>query len=260
MKITFIAFIILFISAFAGSSHAEANIDAQANNPLANLTAFNIQDYGIAKLSDTSKTGNQVWFRYAKPIKIGSGTWLARLSLPINTFPVSSQGNRETAIGDLNFFAAYLFNTGNKNISFGIGPQLTAPTTTNKKLDSKKWSAGFANVLFNANSSLFQFGYLLTWQASFAGSSDAENVSLGAFQPFAFYQLGQGYYIRSAPIWTYSFINSNHNVPLGIGAGKVIKSESVVYNLFIEPQGSVAHKGRLQPLWQIFIGFNMQFY
>jgi hypothetical protein len=32
--------------------------------------------------------------------------------------------------------------------SFGIGPQLTAPTATKDVVGSEKWSAGLVNVLF----------------------------------------------------------------------------------------------------------------
>ncbi len=114
-------------------------------------------------------------------------------------------------------------------------------------------------MLFNASSRRFQYGYLLTWQASFAGKSDREDVNVGAFQPFLFYQLGKGRYLRSAPIWVYNFDNSSYSVPIGIGFGQVIPTEKVVYNVFIEPQWSVADKGAGYPKWQIFVGFNMQF-
>jgi len=94
-----------------------------------------------------------------------------------------------------------LIDTGNPAVSFGFGPQITAPTASKDELGSGKWSAGFANVLFNASSPRFQYGYLLTWQESFAGDNDREFVNILAFQPFAFYQLGGGTYLRAAPIW-----------------------------------------------------------
>jgi hypothetical protein len=84
-----------------------------------------------------------------------------RASLPINSFPVGAAGDTETGVGDLNLFAAYLFDTGNPAVSFGIGPQLTAPTATKDELGSEKWSAGLVNVLFDGRSSKFQYGYLL---------------------------------------------------------------------------------------------------
>jgi hypothetical protein len=231
---------------------------AQANNPLANFTAVNLQDYYIGKLTSPDKSANQFWMRYAQPISLGSTNWIFRASLPVSTLPVAPSFSSTTGIGDLNAFAAYLIDTGDPAVSFGIGPQLTVPTG-NDDVGSKKWSAGLANVLFNASSRRFQYGYLLTWQASFAGSDDHPDVNVGAFQPFLFYQLGKGLYLRSAPIWTYNFENKTYSMPLGVGIGQVIPTRAVVYNLFVEPQWSVADKGAGYPKWQIFFGFNMQF-
>jgi hypothetical protein len=223
------------------------------------MTAFNIQDYYIGDLTEVDKDANQGWLRFAKPVSVSDTNWLMRASLPINTFPTPPRGGTETGIGDFNIFAAYLMDTGNPALSFGFGPQLTAPTASKDKLGREKWSAGFANVLFNAESRVFQYGYLLTWQHSVAGEGDRDDVNSGAFQPFLFLQLGGGTYLRSAPIWVYNFENDDYSVPLGVGIGQVIKKDKTVYNMFIEPQFSVADSGPGQPNWQIFVGFNMQF-
>jgi len=236
-----------------------ANDAAQANNPLANFTAVNLQDYYIGELTSPDKSANQFWLRYAKPVSIDKTNWILRASLPVNSYPVGQNQSTETGLGDFNVFAAYLIDIGDPAVSFGIGPQLTAPTATNDDLGSGKWSAGFANVLFNAKSHKFQYGYLLTWQASFAGDSDRQNVNVGALQPFAFYQLGGGTYLRAAPIWVRNFENDTYSVPLGIGIGQVIPKGETVYNVFIEPQWSVADEGDGYPKWQVFVGFNMQF-
>lgn len=238
----------------------KAAVAAQANNPLADLTAFNIHYYHIAKLTESDETADQVWLRYAKPLSTGKSTWLFRASLPINHFSLPPDGGKETGIGDLNMFAAYLFDVGNPAISFGLGPQLTMPTATEDLLGSEKWSAGLANVLFNATSPKFQYGYLLTWQHSFAGEDNREDVNFAAFQPFAMYQLGKGYYLRSVGIWAFNLENDNYNIPIGLGIGKVFRKGKTVYNAFVEPQYTVAEEGPGQPEQQVFIGFNMQFY
>lgn len=231
---------------------------AQANNPLANSTAFNLQDYYIGKITESERRANQFWLRYARPFKLGETNWLMRASLPVNSYPVGPSQSRENGLGDLNLFAAYLIDVGNPAVSFGIGPQATLPTATEDGLGSDKYSFGLVNVLFDASSPKFQYGYLLSWQGSTGGSGDRD-VNLGTFQPFAFYQLGGGNYLRAAPIWAYNFENSTYSMPLGVGFGHVIVSDRVVYNLFIEPQYSVAEKGVGWPQWQIFFGFNMQF-
>lgn len=232
---------------------------AQANNPLANMTAFNMQNYYIGDVSESDKDANQFWFRYAQPFSLGESHWLLRASLPINTYPAPPAGEHQTGLGDMNLFAAWLIDTGNPAVSFGFGPQITAPTASRNALGSEKWSAGLVNVLFNASSSVFQYGYLASWQHSFAGDGNRSDVNIGAFQPFMFYQLGGGTYLRSAPIWNYNFRNDSYGVPLGLGIGQVVKSGKTVYNFFIEPQGSVADRGPGQPRWQIFFGLNLQF-
>lgn len=261
-RFSFLIMLTLASVAWHGNSVAkeEASPDAlaQANNPLANMKAFNLHNYYIGKLTDSSDSANQFWMRYAQPFDLG-GKWLMRASLPVNSYPVPPNGDKETGIGDLNVFAAYLLDVGNPAVSFGIGPQINAPTATKDELGSEKWSAGIANVLFDARSKQFQYGYLLTWMASFAGDSNRSDVNVGALQPFGMYQLGKGRYLRSTGIWVYDFEDDTYTIPLGIGIGQVIPKGKTVYNAFIEPQWSVADKGPGWPEWQVFIGFNMQF-
>ncbi|MEA1890114.1 MAG: hypothetical protein U9N50_10095 [Pseudomonadota bacterium] len=256
----FSAFILCVAFMLTGNAIAadDAALAAQANNPLANMTAFNLHNYYIGEQTGSGESANQFWLRYAKPFSLG-GDWLMRASLPINTFPALPDGVKETGLGDLNVFAAYLFDTGNPAVSFGLGPQLNIPTATKDELGSEKWSAGLANVLFDARSATFQYGYLLTWMASFAGEDDRADVNTGAFQPFAMYQLGKGSYLRSTGIWVYDFETDNYTIPLGIGFGKVFKNGKTVYNAFVEPQWSVADEGPGWSEWQVFVGFNMQF-
>ena len=255
-----IAFLSLLVAFLPANTLAQENVDAsaQANNPLANMTAFNLHDYYIGERTESDEDANQFWLRYAKPFSLG-GDWLMRASLPINSFPSSSTGNTVNGLGDLNVFAAYLIDTGNPAVSFGVGPQINVPTASKDSLGSDKWSAGFANVLFDARSKKFQYGYLFTWMGSFAGNDDREDVNVGACQPFAMYQLGKGRYPRSTGIWAYNFETDGYSMPIGFGIGKVIPRGKTVYNIFIEPQWSIADKGPGWPESQIFIGFNMQF-
>ena len=44
-----------------------------------------------------------------------------RATVPVNTFPQAGGGDK-TGLGDINVFAAYLFDTGNPAASFGFGP------------------------------------------------------------------------------------------------------------------------------------------
>jgi len=97
----------------------------------------------------------------------------------------------------------------------------------------------------------------LTYQTDFAG--DGDNTSLTVLQPFLMIQLGKGTYLRSAPLWIFDIENDTYNVPLGFGIGKVVKKDRTVFNMFIEPQFTILHKGIGQPEFQLFAALNMQF-
>ena len=254
-----IRFNLIVASLFVFSLVAEeSNDEAQANNPLANFKAFNMQNYYMGELTDSDKDANSFWLRYAQPLKIGDSQWLMRASLPFNSFP-DLDGGKKHGVGDFNIFAAKIIDIGKPGVSFGVGPQLTLPTATDELLGSEKWSGGFANVLFDARSKVFQYGYLLTWQHSFAGDSDRDDVNKGAFQPFYFYQLGAGTYLRGSPIASYNFDNDHYSVPVGLGIGQVFVKGGTVYNVFIEPQYSIWDDGEGLPEWQLFFGLNLQF-
>jgi hypothetical protein len=247
----------------AGLAHAQGQAAAadvaQANNPLANFTAFNVHNYYIGELTETDKDANQFWMRYARPFSVGQANWLMRASLPVNSYPVSAGMEHQTGLGDLNVFAAYLIPTANPALSVGIGPQITMPTATEDALGSGKWSVGLVHTLFDASSKQFQYGYLLSWQASFAGDDNRCKVNVGGFQPFMFYQLGGGTYFRSTAVMSYNLENDTYSVPVGLGIGQVFPTPKAVFNLFIEPQWSVTDKGAGWAKWQVFVGLNTQF-
>ncbi len=244
----------------SAQDESAASDAAQANNPLLRAKAFNLHDYYFGNLTDIDEDANQFWLRFAMPFSIGDTKWLMRASLlTLNTVPAAPEFEHETGLGDFNVFAAYQMDTGIPGISFGFGPLLNIPTASEDATGSGKWSAGVANVLFSARSPKFQYGYLLTWQASFAGDDDRDDVNVAAFQPLLIYQLGGGTYLRSTPVMTYDFESDGYSVPLGLGIGQVFKTAKGSNNLFIEPQWSVADDGAGWPEWQVFVGFNMIF-
>ena len=236
----------------AGSEPSDA---AQANNPLADIKAFNLQNYYIPELSGPiDSTSNNFVLRYAQPF----GKWLVRASLPFRRVPTGINAT-ESGIGDIDIFAAYLFDTGNPAVSFGIGPQLVFDTASEDATGSGKTQAGLAAVYFDARSAAFQWGGLVTYSTDIAGSSSRPDTSVLAAQPFYFFQLGKGRYLRGAPLWVFDLENDTYHVPVGLGIGQVVPTEKVVFNFFIEPQFTILSKGDGQPEFQLFMAVNMQF-
>lgn len=233
----------------AGSSAA-----VEANNPLADMKAFNVQNYYIPELSGVDGKANTFWLRYAQPF----GKWLLRASLPTSRVPTGNDSNT-SGLGDFNAFLAYLFNTNNPAVAVGVGPLLGAPTATEDETGTGKWQAGLAGVFFDGRSPKFQWGGLLTYQTDFAGDKDRANTSLLVGQPFYFWQLGKGLYVRGAPQWVFNLEYNSYHVPMGLGIGKVMPIGGTVFNFFIEPQYTILDRGVGQPEFQIYAAVNMQF-
>ena len=257
MKRKIVAGLILLVVSLpvlAQEQPSEADLKA-ANNPLATLTAANLQNYYKSDLIGLpNATANTAWLRFVKPV----GRWLTRSSLAFNYVP-TGLGTTASGMGDFNTFAAYLISKPTAVQMIGVGPLLVAPTTSNEALGSGKWQIGAAAVYFNLKSPKLQYGGLVTYQQSFAGSSNRPDTSLMILQPIAFWQLGNGLYLRGAPIWQFDLENETYNVPFGLGIGKIIKSGGTVFNLFIEPQFSMFNKGVGNPGFQLFAGVNLQF-
>jgi len=226
---------------------------ADANNPLANMVAFNIQNYYYSELYGTDATTNTAWLRYAQPF----GRWLMRASLPLPTSPDRPGVDSVSGVGDFNVFFAYLVSDPSSPKQFGIGPLLAAPTATNDALGADTWQAGAALVYFDGSSKLIQWGGLLTYQTDFSG--DGEPVNMSVLQPFLFIQLGKGVYTGTAPLWLFDFESNSYSVPLGVRLGKVMRTGHTVFNVFVEPQVTILHDGVGQPKVQFFAALNIQF-
>jgi len=243
----------------AAVAEDEAGAAAAANNPLANLKAFNLQNYYVTNVSDTSGTANQFWLRYAQPIGTPLGDVLVRASLPVVSVPTGGDTS-DSGLGDSNVFATYLIDVGNPDVSFGIGPLAGFPTATSNTLGNDQWTLGGAAVYFDARSRVVQFGGLVTYAHRVGGSDRLPAQSSLAVQPFAFVQVGQGFYFRSAPVWAFDLQSGSYNVPIGLGVGKVVKAGSTVLNFFVEPQYTIVESGPGQPKFQLFAAVNLQFY
>ncbi len=264
MKTRFIIFLFLAHAAFAQTDAEKAA--AQANNPLANMKALNFHFNYITNLTNSDMKVMSANIRYAQPI----GKFLIRASLPTWTYNSPSTNSSLTGIGDLNFFATYLFSDASDPVQIGFGPNINIPTASGTStgalddaiLGANNWQVGAAAVIFVAKNPQFQWGGLITYLNGVGEDSvnpDQDNEQLGALQPFYFFQLGKGLYLRGAPIWTFNLRDEAINMPLGIGMGKVVKMGNTVVNLFIEPQFSLYSKGANQANFQIFGGINTQF-
>lgn len=265
MKYSLFYSILLMVMLSASNVQGQALSEEEAkkaNNPLADSKALNLQNYYVPSIyDDADLKANSLLIRYAMPF--AKGKILVRATLPLSTNPAGYETDGTpkygSGLGDLNFFATYTFSKPTSKTLLGIGPQVVIPTASNDFTGSGKWQLGGAFVIFNTASPVVQWGALITFQASVAGDANRASTSQLAAQPFLLFQLGKGNYLRSTALWSFNLKTDTYNVPLGIGAGHVLKVGKTVMNIFMEPQFTVLHEGRGQPALQLFAGINCQF-
>jgi hypothetical protein len=187
-------------------------------------------------------------------MNVGGLPQLMRFTLPYSVNP--SPDGYADGLGDLTVFD--LFVLPGKPIMLAAGPLFVAPTATDRFTGSGRWQAGAAGVVV-APQSWGMLGGLVTYQHSVAESFGREPTSLLTVQPIAFYNLPQGFYLRSSAIWNFDLQNDLGYIPAGLGFGKVLQIDKVTANVFLEPEYTVYHYGEQVPHWQVFAGVNLQF-
>lgn len=242
-------------SAASAQEHEAVN---EANNPLTPKITVNLQDYYIPEIEGLDgRYSNQFLARGLIPSDLFGAPQLLRFTLPIATAPEFPDGYT-TGIGDLTLMDLFVLPKVG-SVTFAAGPLLVIPTATDDLLGAGKWQAGAAGVVI-APQTWGLLGGLATYQHSFAGDSERDDVSLLTFEPIVNINLSDGFYLRSSATWNFNLEADSFYVPVGLGIGKVIPlNDRVTMNAFVEPQYTVLSEGVGNPEWQIFAGVNFQF-
>ena len=241
------ASILLAMNASPGA--AQQNV---ANNPLTDIPAIQVQNYFQPVMSGQPGSGaDQPFLRGIVPHDTFGWRQLMCASLATGTTAWGPAGT-DSGLGDLTLFDVPLIQLANAKM--GIGPLVIVPTATSPALGERKWQAGAQGVV----SAPYDWGLaaaLVAYQQAFDSSARSLTV-----QPFLFYNLSDGFYVRSSGITSIDFGRQTAVVPVGLGLGRVKRlNDGNVLNMYLEPQYSVVQSGIGQPAFQVFAGFNIQF-
>ncbi len=211
----------LFPSAPLHAQQSATELSAAAANPLADLISLPFQnntDFGLGPFDRASNVLN-----IQPVVPLMNGKLITRTILPFVRIPDvgSETGTIASGLSDINFTAFY--SAGGGSVTWGAGPIAGFPTGGGSR-GSKKWTLGPSFVVL-AQPGPWTLGLLVNNVWSFAGDGERESVNRGLIQYFIVRQLGNGWYVNTAPI-----INVNWKadegqrwvVPFGIGAGKVL--------------------------------------
>jgi len=185
-----IPWIVLFLGAGGvRAQEADHELVQKLNNPVSDLVSVPFQfnwDNGVGPQDDTRFIMN---LQPVVPFSL-SEEWslIGRWIMPVVSQPMLSPGGG-TAFGMGDIVASAFFSPKKSSgITWGLGPVVSLPTTTNPLLGSGKWSAGPTGVILKQQGP-WTVGALVNHLWSFADTGDPERdaVNQTLLQPFLAY-------------------------------------------------------------------------
>jgi hypothetical protein len=232
-----------------------------AQNPVAAMISLPFQNNTFFDVGPDDDVANVLNIQPVIPIGIGPVNLINRTIVPLIYLPDVTAGLAELpegvsggetfGLGDINY-TGFLSPANSGEITWGIGPSISIPTATDKKLGTQKWSAGPSAVAL-VQPGPFVIGTLARQLWSFAGDDDRSDVSQMLIQPFANYNMAGGWFLTSAPIITANWEASSDDtweVPLGGGGGRVFKIGPQPVNMSLQAYYNV-EKPRFGPDWSL---------
>jgi hypothetical protein len=197
----------------------------KTQNPIANMVSLPFQNNTQYGVGTADRTANTLNIQPIIPTKL-SADWLLinRVVLPIVTQPgmVPAQST-ESGLGDT-LYTGWFAPMLEGNVTVGLGPAVQIPTHTDDRLGNDHWGLG-PSVVVVAMMDAWVVGGLINNVWSVGGSSDPSYNQM-LIQPFVNYNLGDGWYLVTAPIMTANWEASSSEtwtIPLGGGGGKVFR-------------------------------------
>jgi hypothetical protein len=236
-------------------SGATALAEAAAN-PIADLVSLPFQlnnDFGFGEFDRSVNLLN-----IQPVVPLAGGRIVTRTIFPIVWIPDFGAESGQFTSGLADIVATVFYVPETEGIMWGVGPVLEIPTGGEKR-GSEKWSAGPSAVVLSQNGP-WTIGLLANNVWSFAGAEEADDVNRGLLQYFIVYQLGDGWYVNSAPINTVDWKaeDDKWKVPLGGGGGKVLSLGKIPTNIQVGAYW-YAVKPDFGPDWQLRLQVQLLF-
>ena len=205
----------------AFSQDSQEDLSKQAANPVADLMSFPFQNNLNFNYGDYDRNLNVLNIQPVIPF--AGGRIITRTIFPFVCIPdfFSETGKFSSGLGDI--VATAFYSPEAKKITWGLGPVLEIPTGGENR-GTQKWSLGPSLVVL-VQPGNWTFGALINNAWSVAGNQDRKDVNHMLLNLFLVRQMGNGWYINSAPIITADWTASSGSkwiVPVGAGGGKLV--------------------------------------
>lgn len=222
MKKAILLIILLPVLVFTlKAQNSNEELSSAAANPLADLMSFPFQNNLNINNGEYNRNTNVLNIQPVIPF--ADGKFVTRTIFPIVRIPdfSSESGKLTSGLSDIVFSAFYVPESS--GLMWGFGPVLELPTGGSMR-GTQKWSIGPSFVALK-QTKVWTFGVLINNAWSFAGKSEAGDVNHMLLNLFVVRQMGNGWYVNSAPIITADWTANDDNkwiVPLGAGGGKLV--------------------------------------
>ena len=245
------AVVLLMLSAPAALQGRQTadELAQKAANPIADLISVPFQnntDFGLGRYDRTRNVLN-----IQPVVPLAGGKLITRTIIPFVWLPdvTAESGSYSSGLSDIVFTAFYV--PPGASVMWGVGPVVEFPTGGASR-GSQKWSIGPSGVLLK-QSGPWTLGLLANNVWSFAGDADRQSVNRGLLQYFIVRQMGNGWYVNSAPVNTVNWKAASGQqwlVPLGAGGGKLLFMGKLPVNLQSQAYYNVV-KPDMGPDWQL---------
>ncbi len=239
--------VVAILGGMGGLAHAQSqeNMASESMNPLSTVVSIPFENNTLFNMGPAQSTVNVLNVKPVIPVNLGSWNLINRLVVPL----IYTQGQTDLVedsiylgvgtpgsfglgsafgLADITY-QGFITPAKSGKVSWGLGGSLVAPTHTDDRFGTNKWSTGPAVVLFSSLDN-WVLGLIAENIWSFAGDSDALDVNVFSAQVAINYKLENGWYLTSAPLISANWEESSDNrwtVPLGGGIGRIIKLEKM---------------------------------
>ncbi len=244
-----VLFLLLMTPRISPAQQSAQDLAQEAANPIADLVSVPLQlndDFGLGEFDRTRNVLN-----IQPVIPLAGGRIVTRTIFPVVWLPdiTAESGRFSSGLSDIVFTAFYVPPSG--SVTWGVGPVLEIPSGGEHR-GTEKWSLGPSAVVLSQNGP-WTLGLLANNVWSFAGDSDRDDVNRGLLQYFIVRQLGNGWYVNSAPIITVNWKAESDQrwvVPFGAGGGKLLFLGKLPLNVQSQAYYNVV-KPDVGPDWQL---------
>ena len=234
---------------------AHPDLVKQANAPISSILQIRLQDSYAPEFWEVHGRGNT--FSIALTMPLPEYRLLPFPQLSLLTLPVAiTLPGGVTGFGDVHLADIAVLDAGH-SILWGLGASLVFPTASTPVTGQGKSQAGPAAAIAFAPEN-WLVGALAQNPISYAGDRKRADTNALFFQPFAIYQFGQGWFIRSQPQMIFDWKTGKQLLPLDLGVGRVFKIGRQDVNLFVESFWNISQDGP-GPRYGITFGASLLF-